>query len=313
MGSRLITHISSPSNPKEKNFSFCSADAPAVGASHRRWERSRIIIGFNSTVLILEKVILFVSGFRSGLKRGIDGLVSVLVCFGSVGDSLGGGLVGFSAVVVRWSSRVGLSGAICQVEDLLTVWHSCWGIAGAFADVFYGLSSTLAPLSLTVASEISILGWVVVSTGYMHGHVQVLLFRVWILSSIVEFSGSAFKVMAFSTWFWVCLEMFVALAFFFNGEASRGVFPRSAVNFSGWTFFVSRVGCLAVLMLLIYPDWRHVLVSFGCPFEISGSLKSLIVQGERRCVICLAELNNNSRQKKELNNNIYSYIGSSFY
>ncbi|KAF3546977.1 hypothetical protein DY000_02001913 [Brassica cretica] len=152
-----------------------------------------------------------------------------------------------SGEVLVW--RVGLSGAICQVEDLLTVWHSCWGIAGAFADVFSGLSSTLAPLLLTVASEISILGWVVVSTGYMHGHVQVLLFRVWILSSIVEFSGSAFKVMAFSTWFWVCLEMFVALAFFFNGEASR------------------------VLVLLIYPDWRHVLVSFGCPFEISGSLR----------------------------------------
>ena len=56
--------------------------------------------------------------------------------------------------------RVGFrdeSGVICQVEDLLTVWHSCWGIAGAFADVVYGLSSTLAPLLLIVASEISIL------------------------------------------------------------------------------------------------------------------------------------------------------------
>ncbi|KAL0786959.1 hypothetical protein Bca101_003205 [Brassica carinata] len=121
------------------------------------------------------------------------------------------------------------SGAICQVEDLLTVWHSCWGIADAFADVFSGLSSTPAPLSLTVASEISILGWLVVSTGC-----------------------SAFKVMAFSTWFWLCLEMFVALAFFFNGEASR------------------------VLVLLIYPDRRHVLVSFGCPFEAFGSLRSLL-------------------------------------
>ena len=94
-----------PSNPKEENFFVCSAAAPAVGASHRRRERSRILTGFKSKVSISEKVILFVSGFRSGLKRGIDGLVSVLVCFGSVGDSLGGGLVGFCAVVVRWSSR----------------------------------------------------------------------------------------------------------------------------------------------------------------------------------------------------------------
>ncbi|CAF2142324.1 unnamed protein product [Brassica rapa subsp. narinosa] len=34
--------------------------------------------------------------------------------------------------------------------------------------------------------------------------------------------GSAFKVMAFSTWFWLCLKRFVAMVFFFNGEASRG-------------------------------------------------------------------------------------------
>ncbi|WZY78238.1 hypothetical protein YC2023_024622 [Brassica napus] len=33
--------------------------------------------------------------------------------------------------------------------------------------------------------------------------------------------GSAFKVMAFSTWFWLCLKRFVAMVFFFNGEASR--------------------------------------------------------------------------------------------
>ncbi|KAL0685894.1 hypothetical protein Bca4012_052742 [Brassica carinata] len=106
------------------------------------------------------------------------------------------------------------------VEDLLTVRHSCWSIVGAFADVVSGLSSTLAPLLLTVASEISILCWVVVSTGCC-----------------------AFKVMTFSTWFWLCLEMFVAMDFFFNSEASR------------------------VLVLLVYPDRRPVLVSFGCPLK----------------------------------------------
>ena len=90
---------------REENFCVCSAAAPAVGASHRRRERSRILIGFKSKVLISEKVILFVSGFRSGLERGIDGLVSVLVCFGSVGVWLGDGLVGFCAVVVRCSNR----------------------------------------------------------------------------------------------------------------------------------------------------------------------------------------------------------------
>ena len=85
-----------------------------------------------------------------------------------------------------------------------------------------GLSSTLAPLLLIVASEVQFSVGSLFRLGCMRGNVQVLLFRVWILSSIVEFSGSAFKVMAFSTWFWLCLEMFVALAFFFNGEASRG-------------------------------------------------------------------------------------------
>ncbi|KAF3542087.1 hypothetical protein F2Q69_00021540 [Brassica cretica] len=82
-----------------------------------------------------------------------------------------------------------------------------------------------APLLLTVASEVQFSVGSLFRLGCMRGHVQVLLFRVWILSSIVEFSGSAFKVMAFSSWFWLCLEMFVAMAFFFNGEASRAAGP----------------------------------------------------------------------------------------
>ena len=43
------------------------------------------------------------------------------------------GLCLVSGEVLVW--RVGFrveSGAICQVEDLLTVRHSCWGIVGAF-------------------------------------------------------------------------------------------------------------------------------------------------------------------------------------
>ncbi|CAF2058123.1 unnamed protein product [Brassica napus] len=33
------------------------------------------------------------------------------------------------------------------------------------------------------------------------------------------FSDGVFEVMAFSNWFWFCLELFVSMALFYNGEA----------------------------------------------------------------------------------------------
>ena len=136
-----------------------------------------------------------------------------------------------SCEVLVW--RVGFrdeSGAICQVEDLLTVRHSCWSIVGAFADVVYGLSSILAPLLLTVASEVSILGWVVISIGCMRGmfkcfysefgfsplllNSQIVLSRLWLF-----LRGSGFV--------WRCLWLWL-----FSSTVKRPEVPCDAFDFS---------------------------------------------------------------------------------
>lgn len=131
-------------------------------------------------------------------------------------------LLDSGGVLVRKVGFIDESGAICQVEDLLTVRCSCWEQCRCFRwRRFWAFFNSYSSAAHRFCREF-ISRWVVLSTECFCVRLQVRMSRDWIHFSSVGSSVGAFKFVAFPNWFWFGVELYVSVGFFCNGKASRG-------------------------------------------------------------------------------------------